>query len=919
MLGMSDALAVSCNCYWYQFGNAAGIEQIESMGRKIGFGSAYGITDDEDKGVLPGPDWLKEHRPQETWSEGYTANTAIGSGLVRATPLQMAVLAATVGNGGKVPQPGIVKQDTPSSWRVDLTQGTLTAAEVEPLREGMRLAVNGDSGTGKPARSDTVVIAGKTGTAQAWRLDADGTKQDDNQGWFIGFAPFEHPQLAFAIVKHGAKTGGGDCGPIAKRIVEEALELPADGSGEVKPAEAKSMEAQAKTDIKVVPQPHRNFNQTTAKVIGRSTSALSNSLVIDKGSLDGIVANSPVITSVGLVGKTAAPEPHTTKVILLTDELCRVSAKVEGTLEQGLLAGERAAQALQPQLHLRFLSRFAKINVGSSVYSSGEGGVFPADLLLGRVKQLISGDVSGEAIVEPAVDFTTLDEVFVMELKTGAPDQEAAPPLKPADQAQDADIIMDPQLADRWRLLKRKGHLADLPAKAVIPKPGTWLAGAASPFQFTAPREAVQLWLASSLGDGMRKYYEREQPWPEKPGVFDYTYEGFGDCMIHIKTLDAETVEVRLWLQSRGPKQILIAPDEAAPPSPKTAAPKKLSGMVSNDALPMADAGKMKFDAEDISRQIRLLANKTGVSLRDFKMGDGKLSMIGLSKKLDEARMFGDLLTQNGRQWGISWHVTPPQNVPDRPLIMFMAVGVYPTGSISAAISSSPNKNVSAVGGVVSPLSNWRTLQQFGKLADLPADYAPERVTPAESLTGPIPSVVYAFTASRKAVHAWLTASLPSKSLAAQATKLRELAGTEPFDHDFLGQDLSRLRVVCAGEKARVLITRMTRIFEIAPDESQKPRPAGRLAPEYHERGLSQNEAALPTLDVTLRTLRSTISPDEEKRLPWFLFAAPIQLNLQASDLPSDAMNEEEALLRDARTARNRAQQALLVTLPLPR
>jgi beta-lactamase regulating signal transducer with metallopeptidase domain len=234
-LGMAEALAASCSCFWYQFGNAAGIEQIESMGRKIGFGSVHGITDDEDAGILPSPSWLKQHRPTEKWSNGYTANTSIGQGMVLATPLQMAVLAATVGNGGKVPQPGIIKQNGESSWRADLIEGTLTAAAVGQLREGMRLVVNDDSSTGKAARSDKIIIAGKTGTAQNWRRDANGAKQDDNHGWFIGFAPFENPKLAFAIIKNGARSGGGDCGPIAKRIVEETLALPADGSGEVKP------------------------------------------------------------------------------------------------------------------------------------------------------------------------------------------------------------------------------------------------------------------------------------------------------------------------------------------------------------------------------------------------------------------------------------------------------------------------------------------------------------------------------------------------------------------------------------------------------------------------------------------------------------------------------------------------------------
>lgn len=168
------------------------------------------------------------------------------------------------------------------------------------------------------------------------------------------------------------------------------------------------------------------FKMTAAKVIRRSSSTWWNSLIIDKGSLDGIGTDSPVITSVGLVGKTSTLAPHMTKVILLTDEMCRVSAKIEGTLEQGILAGERAALEVRPELHLRFLSRNANINAGAGVYSSGEGGVFPADLLLGRVKRFENREISGEAIVEPAVDFSTLDHVFVIEMQVAEPAPEPA-------------------------------------------------------------------------------------------------------------------------------------------------------------------------------------------------------------------------------------------------------------------------------------------------------------------------------------------------------------------------------------------------------------------------------------------------------------------------------------------------------------
>lgn len=168
------------------------------------------------------------------------------------------------------------------------------------------------------------------------------------------------------------------------------------------------------------------FKMTAAKVIRRSSSTWWNSLIIDKGSLDGIGTDSPVITSVGLVGKTSILAPHMTKVILLTDEMCKVSAKIEGTRDQGILGGERAALEVRPELHLRFLDRNSNINAGAGVYSSGEGGVFPADLLLGRVKRFENREISGEAVIEPAVDFSTLDYVFVIEMQVAEPTPEPA-------------------------------------------------------------------------------------------------------------------------------------------------------------------------------------------------------------------------------------------------------------------------------------------------------------------------------------------------------------------------------------------------------------------------------------------------------------------------------------------------------------
>lgn len=159
------------------------------------------------------------------------------------------------------------------------------------------------------------------------------------------------------------------------------------------------------------------FNLTAARVVKRSAGTWWNTLVIDKGSLDGLGTDSPVITDVGLVGKTGKLSPHMAEVILLTDELCRVSAYIEGTREKGILSGERGGTDLRPDLRMRYLTRNAVINVGAVVYSTGEGGVFPPGLALGKVKRFENREISGEALVEPVVDFETIDHVFVVAMQ----------------------------------------------------------------------------------------------------------------------------------------------------------------------------------------------------------------------------------------------------------------------------------------------------------------------------------------------------------------------------------------------------------------------------------------------------------------------------------------------------------------------
>lgn len=159
------------------------------------------------------------------------------------------------------------------------------------------------------------------------------------------------------------------------------------------------------------------YKMTAARVIKRVSTTWWNTMIIDKGLLDGLATDTPVISANGLIGKTGKMAPHMAEVILLTDEMCRVSAKIEGTLEQGILEGERAGLDMRPDLKLRFLSRNALVNPGTNVISTGEGGVFPAGLLIGRVKRFENRDITGEAIVEPAVDFSMLEYVFILDMQ----------------------------------------------------------------------------------------------------------------------------------------------------------------------------------------------------------------------------------------------------------------------------------------------------------------------------------------------------------------------------------------------------------------------------------------------------------------------------------------------------------------------
>ncbi len=231
-IGLSDALKLSCNAFFYQYGNAAGIDQIVATGNMLGLGQKSGLPlSGEAPGVLPGPEWLAQINPRARWSSGLTANTSIGQGDVLATPLQMAVIAGAVANGGSVYYPrlidrvvsqdGTIVSQDPARVRSNLLDDVgLTKEQIEKVRKGMWKVVNEGGGTAGRARIKGWEVAGKTGTAQFWR---SGVK--DNHTWFVSFAPYDNPKYVVVVFVQGAKSGGGVSAPIAAKILEDIKKM----------------------------------------------------------------------------------------------------------------------------------------------------------------------------------------------------------------------------------------------------------------------------------------------------------------------------------------------------------------------------------------------------------------------------------------------------------------------------------------------------------------------------------------------------------------------------------------------------------------------------------------------------------------------------------------------------------------------
>jgi peptidoglycan glycosyltransferase len=150
------------------------------------------------------------------------ANASIGQQNVQITPLQGAMIAAAVANGGKLMKPYLVDQvRAPDLTVIDQTDPTVMSRPISSQVAGeltqMMTSVVAN-GTGRKAKIPGIQVAGKTGTAQT-------DPENNDNSWFVGFAPADHPKIAVAVfIKHGGRTGGDISAPIAKQVMQAYLQ-----------------------------------------------------------------------------------------------------------------------------------------------------------------------------------------------------------------------------------------------------------------------------------------------------------------------------------------------------------------------------------------------------------------------------------------------------------------------------------------------------------------------------------------------------------------------------------------------------------------------------------------------------------------------------------------------------------------------
>lgn len=244
-MNLDDALAQSCDVYFYEAAQRVGIDPLAELCHEFGLGERHDLPISAvAEGLIPSTKWKARIR-DEAWQPGDTLNSSIGQGFVLTSPLQLAVMTARLASGRAV-QPRLVKSiDGVEVPIAEAPRLNVSEAHMDLVRHGMWSVSNGRRGTARRSRivTEGVEMAGKTGTSQVRNITAAerarGVTRNDQLPWerrdhglFICYAPYDNPKYAVAtIVEHGSG-GSTAAAPPSRDILLYALH------GDVPPLEA---------------------------------------------------------------------------------------------------------------------------------------------------------------------------------------------------------------------------------------------------------------------------------------------------------------------------------------------------------------------------------------------------------------------------------------------------------------------------------------------------------------------------------------------------------------------------------------------------------------------------------------------------------------------------------------------------------
>ncbi|HTU32867.1 MAG TPA: penicillin-binding protein 2 [Candidatus Acidoferrum sp.] len=212
------AIVASCDVYFYNVGKQLGIDRISFYANALGLGHLTGIDlPSEEPGLIPSEAWV-ERVYHHKWYPGSTISVSIGQGAVMVTPIQLARMIGGVASGGRFVEPHLMKDDP----NVKTTMFPISENTENVVTQGMWGVVNEPDGTtSELVKLKNIDFCGKTGTAQTMGFDLQHRlgKHVKENGWFVGYAPRENPEIVVAALVQGAGWGSF-VAPIVRDVVK---------------------------------------------------------------------------------------------------------------------------------------------------------------------------------------------------------------------------------------------------------------------------------------------------------------------------------------------------------------------------------------------------------------------------------------------------------------------------------------------------------------------------------------------------------------------------------------------------------------------------------------------------------------------------------------------------------------------------